>query len=426
MKEILIHFIWQNLLFDTTGILSIDNSKVQIINQGIINNNSGPDFLNAKIRINNTLWAGNIEIHIKSGDWQLHNHTSDKNYNNTILHVCWEYDKPAYRSDGSLIQCITLNNLVKKELLDRYNYLMNNKSKIPCGFFIRNIDEITWKMWEERLVIERLESKTFEIFNVLKNNKYDWHQAFYEKVAWSFGLKINAENFLNLAQKLPVRTLSKHKNNIFQLEALLFGVAGFLTHNKGDEYYISLKKEYSFLKQKYKLQELNEVEWKFLRLMPANFPTVRLAQFAYLIHKSENLFIKIIENIDLKYIESLFTVSTSSYWETHYNFESTSSKRIKKTGNISIHNIIINTIIPFLFAYGKYKDNEELKEKSIALLQKLKIENNSIIRKWQEFGINPKNSFQTQAILQLNNEYCNKFNCLNCNIGFKILKNGNS
>lgn len=424
MKENLLHFLWQNLLFETTNIKSIDGAEIQILNRGTLNTDAGPDFMNAKVKINQTVWAGSIEIHVKSGDWQLHNHHRDKNYNNAILHVCWEYDKPAYRNDGSEIICITLKERVKTDLLDRYTYLMNNKSSIPCSYFIKNIDELTWKMWEERMVVERLESKTLEIFKTLEKCNSDWHQAFYEKIAWSHGLKINADTFQNLATHIPIKILSKHKSNLIQIEALLFGTAGFLSNEKGDDYYLKLRKEYTFLKHKYNLTECSITSWKFLRLRPANFPTVRIAQFAFLIHKAENLFSKILEKPDVKYIESLLKSGISEYWETHYNFGTTSIKKQKNIGNFSIYITIINTIVPFIFAYGKYKDIDELKEKAISILQKLNAENNTVIKKWIELGVYPKNAFQTQAVLQLNNEYCNKYNCLNCNIGFKILKNG--
>ncbi|MCC6720841.1 MAG: DUF2851 family protein [Bacteroidia bacterium] len=423
MKEDLLHFIWQSLLFETKEIKSTDYCDIQIINRGTANNDAGPDFLNAIIKINNTILAGSIEIHVKSSDWQLHNHNRDKSYNNTILHVCWQYDKPAFRCDGTEITCITLKDKVKNELLDRFNYLMNNKNAIPCSYFIRNINSITLDLWEERLVAERLENKTKDIFANLENSKNDWQQSFYEMVAWSYGLKINSEIFISLAKHLPLKILSKHKNSIVQVEALLFGVAGFLNDNFTNEYFLELKKEFRFLKTKYNLIELTKESWKFLRLMPANFPTIRIAQLAYLIHKSENIFSKIVENPDIKFIESLLDTNTSKFWENHYNFETESSKKIKKFGTFSVHNIIINTVVPFLFAYGKYKDSDELKEQSIDILQKLPAEKNSIIKKWNTFDIFPKNSFQTQAILQLNNEYCNKLKCLNCNIGYKILKN---
>ncbi|NUM32560.1 MAG: DUF2851 family protein [Bacteroidetes bacterium] len=424
MKENLLHFLWQNLLFDTSNITSEDNSQIQIIKRGTYNTDSGPDFLNAKIKINDTIWAGNIEIHVKSSDWHSHNHHKDINYNNTILHVCWEYDKPAYRKDGTEITCITLKKRVKSNLLDRYTHLMNNKNIIPCSFFIKSIDELTWKMWEERMLIERLENKTSEIFKTLEKCKNDWHQAFYEKIAWSFGLKINAETFQNLAINIPIKILSIHKNNLTQIEAMLFGTAGFLNFDKDDDYYRKLQKEYIFLKHKYKLDEISNTKWKLLRLRPANFPTVRIAQFANLIHKAENMFSKILENPNIKFIETLLKSGTSEYWKKHYNFGVKSTIKQKSTGDFFIYNTIINTIVPFVFAYGKYKDDEVLKEKAISILNNLTAEKNSIITKWKELGFDPKNSFQTQAILQLNNEYCNNYKCLNCSIGFKILKNG--
>ena len=423
MQEKLLHFIWQNLLFNTKELSGIDNEKLEIIYKGTINTHAGPDFTNAKIKIGNTLWAGNIEIHIKSGDWKLHGHTTDTAYDNTILHVCWEYDLPIYRTDGTQIPCLTLKEKVDNTLLYKYRYLMESANDIPCSTMLHSVDDFTWKVWQERLVIERLEQKTEPIYKALEQTKYEWQDVFYKSMAQTFGLKINTQPFENLANNLSLKIISKHKDNLKHVEALVFGVAGFLNLNFKDEYSRGLQKEYQFLKNKYQLNEVEKSNWKFLRLMPANFPTIRLAQFAALIHHSNNLFSKIIENNDLDSITGLLNTSPSTYWDTHYLFDEISPKRIKKLGNNAIQNIIINTIVPFKFAYGKHKDDEILKQNALYLLEKSMAENNSIIKKWENLGVMAKNSFQTQALLQLKNEYCNKKLCLDCTIGYKLLKN---
>ncbi|MFM9944603.1 MAG: DUF2851 family protein [Bacteroidia bacterium] len=423
MQEKLLHFIWQNLLFDTNNLVSTDNEPIQINQKGIINTHAGPDFTNAKIKIGKTLWAGNIEIHIKSGDWKVHGHTMDAAYDNTILHVCWESDLPIYRTDGSKISCLILKDRVDKTLLHKYRYLMESGNDIPCSSMLHCIDEFTWVLWQERLVIERLEQKTEPIYKELEKTKYEWQEVFYKSIARTFGLKINTQPFENLANNLSLKILSKHKDSLKQIEALVFGVAGFLNGNLKDEYSRDLKKEYQFLKNKYQLAEVEKSNWKFLRLMPANFPTVRLAQFAALIHQSHNLFSKIIEENDLQKITNLLKTRPSPYWDTHYLLNELSSKRLKKMGNSAIQNIIINTIVPFKFAYGKHKDDETMQQNAFDLLEKSQAESNSIIKKWTDLGIQSKNSFQTQALLQLKNEYCNKKLCLNCSIGFKLLKN---
>ena len=423
MQEKLIHFIWQNLLFDTNNLIDKGNEPLQILQKGILNTNSGPDFTNAKIKIGATVWAGNIEIHTKSGDWNVHGHTSDSAYDNTILHVCWEYDLTIYRTDGTEIPCLTLKDKVDQNLMHKYRYLMESANDIPCRSMLHSIDDFTWKLWQERLVIERLEQKTAPIYKALEETKNEWQEAFYKSIARTFGLKINSQPFEHLAHNLPLKILSKHKDNLVQIEALIFGVAGFLNDNFGDAYCKSLQKEYQFLKKKYQLTEVEKNNWKFLRLMPANFPTLRLAQFAALIHQSNNLFSKIIEENTLIKITNLLKTSPSIYWDTHYLLDEVSPKRLKKLGSTTIQNIIINTVVPFKFAYGKYKDDEDLQQNAFDLLEQSVAESNSIIKKWSDLGVNSKNSFQTQALLQLKNEYCSKKLCLSCSIGFKLLKN---
>ena len=423
MQENLIHFIWQNLLFDTNNLKGMDNEAIQILQKGTINSHAGPDFTNAKIKIDDTVWVGNIEIHIKSGDWKLHGHNTDIAYDSTILHVCWEYDIPIYRTDGTKINCLTLNDRVNKNLLMKYQYLMKSANNIPCSSMINSIDTFTWTLWYQRLVIERLEQKTTPIFKMLDQTKYEWQDVFYKSIAQTFGLKINTQPFENLAGNLPLKIISKHKDNLKQIEALIFGVAGFLAGNLKDDYSKGLQKEYLFLKKKYVLEEVNKSNWKFLRLMPANFPTIRLAQFASLIYQSQNLFSKIIENNDLKAIGLLFKTSPSNYWDTHYVLGEVSPIKIKKLGDTTIQNIIINTVVPFKFAYGKHKDDDAMKQNAIELLEKSSSEKNSILKKWHELGIISHNSFQSQALLQLKNEYCNKKLCLDCNVGVKLLKN---
>ncbi len=423
MQEKLIHFIWQNLLFNTNNLKDTGNESIQILQKGVINTHAGPDFTNAKIKLGTTIWAGNIEIHNKSSDWKLHGHSVDSAYDSTILHVCWEHDLEIYRTDGTKIPCLTLSDKVDVSLLKKYHQLMESANDIPCSSMIHIIDDFTWKIWLERLLIERLEQKTEPIFQELEKMKNEWQEVFYKSMARTFGLKINTQPFENLANNLPLKVLSKHKDSLKQIEALVFGVAGFLNKKFKDEYVSGLQKEYQFLKKKYQLAEVEKSNWKFLRLMPANFPTLRLAQFAALIYKSNSLFSKIMEENNLKKIISLLKASPSQYWETHYILDEASPKRIKKLGSVILQNIIINTVVPFKFAYGKHKNDEEMQQNAFDLLEKSAAENNSIIKKWNSLGIVSKNSFQTQALLQLKNEFCNKKLCLNCSIGFKLLKN---
>ncbi len=423
MQEKLIHFIWQNLLFNTQHLYTTDNESIQIIHKGTINTHSGPDFTNAKLKIAETIWAGEIEIHYKSSEWKIHKHGLDEAYDSTILHVCWEFDEPSYRTNGTKISCLALKNLVNEKVLNTYQFLIQTASPIPCHSMLNTIDEFTWIFWQERLIIERLEQKLASITLSLEQHKYNWQEVFYHSLAQTFGLKINTPPFGILASNLPLKILSKHKNNLEQIEALLFGVSGFLEEPFTDDYCKRLQKEYHFLKQKYQLIEQQKSNWKFLRLMPANFPTLRLAQFAMLIHQSNHLFSKLIEERDSENLSSLLQVTPSSYWDTHYMLDELSTKRIKRLGQATIHNIIINTIVPFKFAYGKYKDIEDLKQNALDLLISTKPETNSIVKNWAILGVKAKNSLQSQALLQLKNEYCTKKRCLSCAIGAKVLKN---
>lgn len=423
MQEKLIHFIWQNLLFDTNNLKAVDGESVQIIHRGLINTHAGPDFNNAKIKIDNTVWAGNIEIHIKSSDWKIHGHTSDKMYDTTILHVCWEYDLPIQRTDTTRICCLELKNRINFNLLAKYESLMHSANEIPCSSMLDTIDEFTWILFQERLVAERMQQKSELINEDLFKTKHDWQEVFYKFMAKNFGLKINTMPFENLANLLSLKLLSRHKDSLLQTEALIFGVAGFLDDEPKDEYQARLKKEFKFLKHKYDLQSMEKVNWKFMRLMPANFPTLRLAQFAALIHQSNNLFSKLMECTDLVEMRLLLNAVPGEYWNTHYQLGELSNFLVKNPGVFHINNIIINTVIPFKFAYSKFKDDEEMRHQTLDLLGKMNPESNIVIKNWEKLGVKAKNSLQTQALLQLKNEYCSNKMCLDCNIGYKLLKN---
>ncbi len=424
MEEKLIHFIWQNLLFEVQNLRGTENECIEIIRQGTLNPNSGPDFINARIRINQTLWAGNVEIHENSGDWQKHKHQSDQAYDSTILHVCWRSDISAFRSDQTKICCLILHDKVDNRLLHQYQLLMETTAEIPCQSHVGKVDGFTWAFWQERLLIERLETKTKNIYHDLEHTHFAWNEVFYQSIARSFGLKVNAQPFENLAKLLPLKILSKHQHNLRQIEALVFGVAGFLKKQNDDKYFKSLQHEYVFLKEKYRLAEMDSSQWKFLRLMPANFPTLRLAQFASLIHRSRQLFTQVIKSKTRNSVRDLFTCNASEFWNTHYGFFESSPVKLKTLGMQTIDILIINSVVPFKFAYGRHQGDEVLVKESMELLYQCKAEKNAIITHWKKLGAPAKNSGQSQALLQLKSEYCNRKNCLRCSIGFKILKNG--
>ncbi|NOZ48032.1 MAG: DUF2851 family protein [Chlorobi bacterium] len=419
MEEKFLHYIWQYNLYNPQKFILNTGEPVEIINPGEYNINAGPDFINAKIKIDKTIWAGNVEIHVNSSDWYKHNHHKNKAFNNIILHVVYNQDKEIYRNNLEVIPTIKIN--FYQSVYNNYKNLINTKEIIKCSSHLYKLDPFYIQFWLNKLTIKRLEDKTMQIKYLLKKNTNNWEETFYQHLAYSFGLKINAIPFQNIAISLPLKILAKHKYSLLQLEALLFGQAGFLKGKMGDSYYLQLYNEYHLLKQKYNLKPINSSLWKFLRLRPGSFPTIRIAQFADLIYKSSNLFSKIIETKSIKEFETLFRIKTSDYWENHYVFNKTSAKRIKTLGKATFYTIMINSIIPILFTYSKAKNLPAITNKSIELLESLPPEKNSVIKKWSVLKINSSSAYTTQAILELNNNYCKLKKCLDCQIGHSLL-----
>lgn len=420
MKEEFLHYIWKYELYRSNSLKNQNQEKVEILNQGTHNSDSGPDFFNAKIKINKTVWAGNIEIHVNSSDWYLHNHHKDKAYDNVIMQVVYNHDKEIIRTNGQLIPTFELR--FDKDLLNNYEALINNESWIPCQNDIGKVDSFTIQNWLEKLAIERLEDKAEAINKFLEQTNNSWETAFYYQLARNFGFNLNSDPFELLAKSLPLGYLAKHKDNLFQIEVLLLGQAGFLNNESGDEYYESLKKEYRYLQKKFKIEPIEKHLWKFLRSRPGNFPTVRIAQFAKLIYSSTSLFSKILEASTINDLYALFIVKPSDYWLNHYILNKESIKKLKPIGKSAVDIILINTVIPFLFIYGKAKGLPDLQERAISLLGNLKPEKNAIIIKWGELGLKAASAFETQALIQLKNKYCNSKNCLNCQAGNYIIR----
>ncbi|MCD4771973.1 MAG: DUF2851 family protein [Bacteroidales bacterium] len=423
MKEEFLYYIWKYRLFNK-NIYTSDGESLQIIKSGERNHDSGPDFFNAKIKIGKTIWAGNVEIHINSSDWYKHNHQEDKAYDNIILHVVYQNELSIFRKSGEKIPTIELKNTFDIKLLDRYYDFMSSKTWIPCEKLISFTDKFIVFSWLESLLIERLEKRSLQIISSLMNNKNNWEQTFYEHLAMNFGFKLNSEAFVMLARSLPIKYLLKHKDNNFQVEAMLFGQAGFLKGQFIETYPFELKKEYEFLQKKYSLKPIDTHIWKFLRLRPSNFPTIRISQFASLICKSSSLFSKILENKNIVDTSNIFEISTSRYWDNHYTFKKLSAKKTQKIiGNNTRDLLIINTIVPFLFTYGKIKKNEKYIEKALKFLEETKGEINSITKKWKTLSLNTSTAYHTQALLELKNNYCDQKICLDCRIGDFLLKN---
>src|ERR1035438_5820123 len=387
MTEEFLHFIWKYRLFNMIDLKTQEGEDLKIIETGEHNSHAGADFFNSKIKIGKTTWAGNIEIHLNSKDWNKHNHQNDKAYNNVILHVVFESGDSSMTDKGILIPVLELNGKIKRRIWDNYEELIENKDWIPCEKQIKSVDRTTIDNWLEKILMERLERKSIEILQSLNQNKNNWEETFYCHLAKNFGYKINALPFEMLAKSLSNKVLAKHKNNLLQLEALLFGQAGMLEEPMDDEYYMELKKEYQFLQHKHNLVPIDESLWKFLRLRPIGFPTIRIAQFARLIYNSSHLFSRILEVKNVKEAQALFNLGTSEYWDTHYTFGKQSDEKVKYAGKDFVNTIIINTIVPFLYVYGKKKGITKHTETAFILLESLPSEKNSIITKWKEIGI---------------------------------------
>ena len=417
MNERLLQYIWQFQCYNQSSLTTEEDEELQIIHPGTFNTNQGPDFLNAKIKIGTTTWAGSIELHINSSDWKNHKHSGDKNYNNVVLHIVWQHDVDLQLAFPTLV----LQDKVSKLLLKKYDELMKAPGFIPCQKNIHTINEITWASWKERLLVERLMTKTQQVFAHLKQNNNHWEECFWWMIAKNFGLKVNTEAFLAIAQSIPVTVLAKNKNQVHQLEALLFGQAGLLDTVFEEDYPKMLQKEYYFLKKKYGLKAIRS-PLIFMRMRPSNFPTIRLAQLAMLIHEREHFFSKIKTSTSLRLIKDLLNVTANDYWHYHYVFDETAAFKKKNLGQQMTDNILINTIIPIIFAYGKHQDEETYKHKALKWLEEIKTEKNTITKGFESLGINNKNAFDSQALLQLKNEYCNKKRCLECAVGNKLIK----
>ncbi len=420
MNEVLLQYLWQNKLIQPVGLKTLNGEPVVIVHQGRHNTNAGPDFLEAKIKIGNTLWVGNVELHVKSSDWFKHYHQHDEAYKNIILHVVYESDK--VHTSPSFPEMEVKDN-IPLDLVERYSQLMGNQNPIACASQNLSYDDLKWSMFLESLLIERWEQRLHEWRTILSHKNNDWRSLLYYRLAANFGFHINRDAFLQLAQSLPLNIIAKHRTNLVQVEALLFGNAGLLHNKPTDDYEASLEQEYHYLRRKYQLEPIKAHLWKFMRLRPQNFPTIRIAQFAALLHQSESLFSKMMEISDAESLMQILKVSASTYWDNHFRFgEQTEKSTPKKLGADAITNILINTVAPMQFLYAKEQGKHELSDKSIHLLQAIKPENNNIIRLWEKLGRKATDAAQTQAMLQLYNEYCSSKKCLQCSVGNYLLR----
>jgi Protein of unknown function (DUF2851) len=422
MTEEFLHHIWKFRLFNQLELTTTKGEMVTIEKVGEHNTDAGPDFFNGKIKVGDTLWVGNVEVHINASDWKKHAHQHDKAYDNIILHVVNRADMLLYRSSGEEIPTIEIHERIHKKMYQQYLDFKSSSDWIPCEKQIAAVPPIVIHSTLDKLALERLERKAISIMNSLSLNQNNWEETFYQQLARNFGFNTNAIPFELLAKSLPSLVLSKQKSSLLQIEALLFGQAGLLNKHFEDKYPQQLQNEYLFLKQKFKLNGIEEHLWKFLRLRPVNFPTIRIAQFANFIVQSTHLFSKMLALEDVQALRELMNVQVSDYWQTHYVFDKASVKKSKLLGDEAVNTILINTIVPFLFVYGKQKGEEKYVTRALLFLEQLAGEHNSIITKWEELKLPVQTAYSTQALLQLKNEYCKYKKCLNCTIGNYLLK----
>ncbi len=418
MNEKLLQYIWNYKLFQDFNFVDTQGNPLEIIEFGKLNVNSGPDFELAKLKYKNLILYGNIELHVLSSDWQLHRHQNQKEYQSIILHVVFEHDKNIPELEKAEIPTLELKQYINKETLEKYSNLQSNHNFIPCEkiFTPKNVPFL----FSEEMVLKKLDEKSWEIEQLLSKNKNDYEAVLFQKIAYVFGLKVNAPIFLQIAQSIDFKIINKISQNQFQLESLLLGKAHLLHEDIAESQ--PWHKEFRFLQSKFNLSDIY-FPAKFLRLMPPSFPTIRLSQLATLYHRQQNLFSKIIKAQSVEELKSLFRgIKTSDYWEKHFIFgKETHRKQKRELSEDFIDIILINALFPVIYMYFKNTKTENT-ELILDFYKQLKAEKNSIINSWKALGINLSSSLDSQAYLYLHKNFCKAKNCLNCGIGFQLLK----
>ena len=428
--EQLLHYTWKFKFFPLKELKTSSGEVIEVIDPGKHNTNAGPDFTNAKIRINGTMWAGNVEIHDKSSDWYLHGHDKDSSYDNVILHVAGELDTEVMKSNGQYIPQLQLD--VPDYVMQHYAELQKTDSYPPCFKVIPDLPAILVHKWMESLQIERLEQKTEAISKRVELCNGSWEDAYFVTLARNYGFCINGDAFEQWAYHVPLNAVAHHRDDLFQIEAIFMGQAGLLELDAvpdyyqkdalNDGYFVKLRNEYKYLAQKFSMKPIDFKLWRFLRLRPQNFPHIRISQLANLYYQQKAGLSQLVECETVEQLKNVLASHVTPYWETHYTFGSTSSKNEKHLSYGSINLLMINTAIPMLFAYGRHSLREELCYRACDLLEQLKAENNYIIRMWKQVGLDVKTAGDSQALIQLKKEYCDKKDCLRCQFGYEYLK----
>lgn len=418
--ERLLHYVWKYKLYTATPLITTEGRPVQVTDPGMQNTDAGPDFFNAKIKIDGTLWVGSVEIHDKSSDWLLHHHDTDKAYDCVILHIIGFNDFQPVRTNGNPIPQMLLT--VPENILRSIDWLLYREAALPCLDHITGIAPLHIACWMEALLSERLERKTHDIFLLLDAYQTDWNEVFYITLTRNFGFGVNNDAFERLAKSLPLRCIQKQRNSHSQIEAMLFGQAGMLEEENDDHYYRLLQREYDFLRHKFGLSPMEDFVFKNLRTRPVNFPYLKVAQLAALWVRYDTLFSAILEARSTGEIKKYFRIPPSGYWETHYHFRYASPRKEKTIGENALNILLINTVVPMLFAYGLHNKRPEYCERATRLLESIPPEKNTIVTTFYNAGITVRHAGDSQALIQLKREYCEKKKCLYCRIGFRMLK----
>ena len=423
MREEFLHYAWQHQLFNKDNLITTQGQKVSIYSPGFHNHHSGPDYSMSKIKIDQLEWHGNVEIHYRSSDWKNHQHHTDAAYDNVILHIVWKDDAPIKNLQQGYVPTIVLNNRIDPLLIAKFDELIKNKNKIPCENTFPEVDALVKLAMLDRVMAERLELKSDEVLQLLVKNNHDWEETTYQLLAKNFGFKVNSQAMLTLSEKLSLKILAKQTGKVFELESLLMGHAGLLDDYFKEEYPLALKKEYQYLAKKHDLlpSKMTGKEWKFSKMRPPNFPTIRLAELASLLANRQHLFSKILEADSFTMLSEIFKVSLSGYWDNHYVFDKPSASKPKSIGKSSIENLILNTVVPLLVCYSKEKSQQEHMDRAIQFLETIVAEQNNITTYWQSLGQPVKTAFDSQALIGLHNNYCKRKACLQCTIGNSIL-----
>ena len=420
--EQLLHYLWKYRLYRPSGLTTTQGDTLEIIDPGLENTDAGPDFFNAKIRINGTVWAGSVEIHQKASDWLAHGHSADKAYGNVILHVVETDDGTVFRQNGEAIPQLVLP--IPEQVIDNMEWLLTRDSPVACLERLPAIDPVFRLHLMDALLAERLERKTDDILRWLDLYQKDWNEVFYILLCRNFGFGVNSDAFERLARSLPLKCILKQRPSASQVEALFLGQAGLLNDSTGNRhhYYRLLQQEYSFLQKKYGLEPLEPHIFRNLRLRPDATPHIKLVELAAIWIRHDTLFSSVLSARTPRELKDFFRVPASAFWDTHYNFLRPSPHKKKQLGENALNMLLINTVVPLMFAYGLYHRMDEHKARALRLLASIPPEQNSIISLFSQVGMKPRNAGDTQALIQLKRNYCEQKKCLYCRLGFQLLK----